>query len=109
MPDVKPTLRKGSAGTLVEDLQSKLIALGYDLGNSGADGKFGAKTETAVKAFQKSKGLTADGVVGPKTWEALDAATPGDQLYTVTIRHLTQYDAEGLKARYDGAVTIDKE
>lgn len=35
------------------------------------DGHFGAKTETAVKAFQKQKGLPVDGIVGPQTWAAL--------------------------------------
>ena len=36
-----------------------------------ADGHFGAKTESAVKAFQKQKGLPPDGIVGPNTWRAL--------------------------------------
>jgi peptidoglycan hydrolase-like protein with peptidoglycan-binding domain len=35
------------------------------------DGAFGQKTEGAVKTFQRDKGLVADGVVGPKTWERL--------------------------------------
>ena len=64
-----PTLRKGSSGDLVEELQVILNAkYGADL---DVDGKFGAKTEAAVKAFQKSKGLTVDGICGPKTWAAL--------------------------------------
>jgi peptidoglycan hydrolase-like protein with peptidoglycan-binding domain len=36
-------------------------------------GNFGPKTEAAVRAFQRSKGLVPDGIVGPKTWAALDA------------------------------------
>lgn len=35
-----------------------------------ADGRFGPATEAAVKALQKSKGLTVDGIIGPKTWAA---------------------------------------
>lgn len=35
------------------------------------DGKFGSKSATATKGFQTYKGLSADGIVGPKTWEAL--------------------------------------
>lgn len=64
-----PILRRGSRGTAVERLQARLQAKGFL--NSGADGVFGAATEAAVKAAQQRYGLTADGVVGPATWEAL--------------------------------------
>ena len=57
-------LKKGSKGEDVKTLQRALKI-------TPVDGDFGAKTEAAVKAFQKSKGLTADGVVGNKTWQAL--------------------------------------
>lgn len=67
--DNMPTLRRGSQGDEVADLQTILNArYGADL---EVDGNFGKATEAAVKAFQKSRGLTADGVVGPKTWKAL--------------------------------------
>lgn len=67
--DNMPTLRRGSQGDEVADLQTILNArYGADL---EVDGNFGKATEAAVKAFQKSHGLTADGVVGPKTWKAL--------------------------------------
>ncbi|QSQ25319.1 peptidoglycan-binding protein [Pyxidicoccus parkwayensis] len=65
-----PTLREGSKGAAVVSLQNKLKAAGFNPG--AADGSFGSKTEAAVKAFQKSRGLAADGVVGPKTWGALN-------------------------------------
>lgn len=62
-------LRFGSKGTQVSSLQSRLAALHYNVGT--ADGIFGQKTLDAVKSFQRAKGLASDGVVGPKTSEAL--------------------------------------
>lgn len=56
----------------VKDLQQKLTDLGYL--NDKVDGKFGKKTQAAVKAFQKAHGLTADGIAWPQTLSALDAA-----------------------------------
>ena len=72
VPQPTPTgsmLQKGSTGQGVKDLQAKLKAVGFDPG--AADGDFGPKTEKAVKDFQASKGLVADGVVGPQTKSAL--------------------------------------
>lgn len=68
------TLRKGSKGADVVTLQKKLMALGYPLPKYGADGDFGNETYIAVKAFQRAKKLTIDGIVGKKTWAALFAA-----------------------------------
>ena len=67
------TLRKGCSGEDVKELQADLILHGYNPGT--ADGYFGSKTEAAVKAFQRDYGLTADGVVGPKTWAVLIEGT----------------------------------
>ena len=64
-------LKHGSAGGDVKQMQRYLLQLGYDLGKYGADGEFGDATELAVKAFQKAKGLDADGQYGKKTHEAL--------------------------------------
>lgn len=69
---IKDTLRNGSKGDLVKELQSTLIELGYDCGKWGCDGDFGDATEIAVKKFQKDNNLTADGVIGAKTWAALE-------------------------------------
>lgn len=71
-----PALRRGSQGDEVEELQALLNAK-YGA-NLDVDSIFGAKTEAAVKAFQKAKGLTADGIVGPKTRAALGLAFPQD-------------------------------
>jgi putative chitinase len=62
-------LRVGSKGPEVVALQNALKAAGFSPGN--IDGAFGMGTEAAVLAFQKSKNLAADGVVGPGTATAL--------------------------------------
>jgi len=70
-----PTLRLDSRGAAVTTLQNKLKAAGFNPG--AADGHFGPKTLAAVKAFQRAHGLTADGVVGPKTWNKLGINVSG--------------------------------
>ncbi|HEX8918555.1 MAG TPA: peptidoglycan-binding protein [Chloroflexota bacterium] len=66
------SLSQGSTGDGVRQLQLALQRLGSDPGAS--DGTFGSTTEQAVKSFQSAHGLTADGVVGPDTWGALESA-----------------------------------
>lgn len=66
-----PTLRKGDEGESVVTLQRLLIKRGEALPKYGADGDFGSETLKAVKSFQKKNGLVVDGIVGPKTWNAL--------------------------------------
>ena len=70
----KPTLRKGASGPYVVACQENLLKLGYDLAHYGADGKYGNITIREVKKFQKAQGLVVDGICGPKTWAALEAA-----------------------------------
>lgn len=65
-------LERGVGGPRTLALQQRLVALHYDPGP--LDGDFGVKTLTAVWAFQKIAGLTADGRVGPETWQAMLAA-----------------------------------
>ncbi len=68
-------LKKGAKGEAVKALQALLIGYGYKMtsGNVtyGVDGSFGGATDQAVRAFQKDKGLDADGSVGPATWAKL--------------------------------------
>ncbi len=66
-----PTLRQGSSGPDVTALQQRLKDLGFD--PNGVDGNFGPGTRDAVIAFQQSKDLQADGIVGPATQAALQA------------------------------------
>ena len=65
---------RGSKGPEVERIQARLKDLGYYRGP--IDGDFGGGTERAVKAYQRSKGLAADGKVGPKTWTSLFEGEP---------------------------------
>ena len=68
---VLPTLRYGSTGSDVTDLQTKLKALLYYTGS--INGNFDLETENAVKRFQVNNKLTADGVVGNLTWNAINS------------------------------------
>jgi hypothetical protein len=65
-------LKPGDTGADVSTLQKALVALG--IASLTPDGNFGPATERAVAAFQRAHGLTADGVVGGKTVDALNAA-----------------------------------
>lgn len=106
VPVQKPTLRRGSTGPYVVECQEDLIKCGYDVGKSGADGKFGANTELAVKQFQGDHQLKPDGIVGPMTYDALNKAVepePKTVLYTVHIPHLTEYQADALLMNYSGS------
>lgn len=61
----------GSSGSDVRELQNALIAAGYDVGSTGADGIFGAKTQAAVKQYQQDNGLSVDGIAGELTQGSL--------------------------------------
>jgi putative chitinase len=67
-----PILKRGSSGPDVLTLQTTLKQLGFD--PNGVDGTFGPGTQAAVIAFQKAKGLTPDGMVGPNTMAALQSS-----------------------------------
>jgi peptidoglycan hydrolase-like protein with peptidoglycan-binding domain len=62
-------LQEGAVGPEVKQLQERLQQQGFNLGS--IDGVFGAGTKAAVIAFQKAKGLYADGIVGDKTWTTI--------------------------------------
>jgi len=63
-----PVVKNGNQGHPIRALQFLLRAHGYNL---AVDAIFGPATEAAVKAFQTSKGMTADGIVTSQTWPAL--------------------------------------
>jgi hypothetical protein len=69
VPTLSRYLRRGSTGLAVTNLQKFLNAKGYAVG--AADGDFGPRTDRGVRAFQRAKRLTADGVVGRATASAI--------------------------------------
>lgn len=71
-PDPRPVLHRGSVGEAVGTVQTMLRKLGFEL---AIDQDFGPATELAVTEFQRAHSLEVDGIVGPKTWNALEQAT----------------------------------
>ena len=87
------TLRKGSTGDAVKALQTKLKEQGYYTGT--ISGSYGSDTVAAVTAFQKAKGLTADGIAGSSTQHALFGTVPpgsNDPELTNTIYPVEKID-----------------
>lgn len=70
MTDPAGGVRLGDCGPAVEQIQSYLISKGFTI---TMDGRFGPATDAAVREFQTSSGLDADGIVGPMTWMALQS------------------------------------
>ena len=107
---VKQTLRKGSKGDAVRELQTMLLKLGYDLGPCGIDGDFGKATEAAVRSFQSDHRLAVDGIVGKNTWAELEksmnviSVKPIEVTYSVTIGGLDLTQAQALMRNYPGSV-----
>jgi peptidoglycan hydrolase-like protein with peptidoglycan-binding domain len=79
----KVTIRFGNSGPYVRRLQEKLASLGYFTGT--ADGVFGQDTLNAVRNFQYAHALTADGVVGTKTWVSLGYYADGPSTQSGTL------------------------
>ncbi|QGU96177.1 hypothetical protein GOM49_14685 [Clostridium bovifaecis] len=85
--EVKRLLTIGSSGSDVKLLQTMLNNNGYKL---KADGIFGKQTLDAVKSYQSKNGLTADGIVGPKTLAKLSPAKPA-----ISINRLLKVGSRG--------------
>lgn len=78
-----PTLRRGSISNYVCIAQDDLNTLGFR--TNGLDGIFGSGTYNAVVSYQRSRGLTADGIVGCNTWRSLQEAVVGSGATNTTI------------------------
>lgn len=102
IPDsAKPTLRRGSSGDDVKQVQQLVFV----------DGIFGPITESAVRTFQKSQGLPADGIVGLRTWAALLEAPPAKEAGWQTNILASVFGGEGDRqtSAYDGHLIGDIE
>lgn len=84
----KRVLRNGMKGQDVKELQIALISLGYDCGRWGADGDFGDGTEFAVRKFQFNSTLEPDGIVGTKTWTALEKAIAAEEKEDTDVKQV---------------------
>lgn len=88
-------LRRGLSNDNVKKLQERLSELGYDLGEMGADGIFGPKTEAALKAFQEDYDLLVDGIYGKDTHakltEVLGIGSGEETIITRTAQYVTQF------------------
>ena len=100
--------RMGSRGDEVRRIQTKLKSLGFYSG--AVDGIYGAKTQSAVKRFQSSVGITADGIAGPKTllYLGLDSSQPSSSQYSSSDVYLLAkvIAAEARGESYTGQVAV---
>ena len=100
-----PLVRRGDRVFPVRPLQQLLRARSHPV---AVDGIFGAQTEAAVNAFQQSKGLAADGIVGPQTWPKLvlqvKKSSTGDAVRAVqeVMKFHDQSDGEAPPVQVDG-------
>jgi N-acetylmuramoyl-L-alanine amidase len=96
-------VRKGHRGKQVVDIQTRLAVLGYPLGREGADGFFGPQTEGAIRAFQQTRLLVADGAVGINTWTELVEAgyEAGERLLYLRVPYMRGDDVLYLQQRLD--------
>ena len=78
-----PAIRRGSISTYVLIAQDDLTTLGFRTG--GLDGIFGSRTEQAVRNYQRSRGLAADGIVGCNTWRSLQEDVVGTGRTATTL------------------------
>lgn len=103
------TLRLNSRGPDVALAQAILNRLGFNTGT--VDGVFGTRTQNGVLRFQRAAGLSPDGIVGPKTWEALNPYIMGYVTHTVrqgdTFFRLAQRYNTSLSAIETANPTLD--
>lgn len=78
-----PTLKRGSVSNYVLIAQDDLNTLGFR--TNGLDGIFGSGTQNAVREYQRTRGLSVDGIVGCNTWRSLQEEVVGTGATSTTI------------------------
>ena len=97
--------KRGSYGNVVSQIQEKLRNWGYYSGS--VDGIYGSGTEAAVKKFQRTNGLTSDGVAGPATLAAMGITDSSATSQSVDIDLLARLiSAEARGEPYSGQVAV---
>lgn len=86
-----PTIRKGSEGDAVREMQNLLIKAGCTLPRFGVDGDCGDETVAALKAFQTANSLTPDGICGALTWAKLKATTGSEAQKPTEVKPATNW------------------
>ncbi len=103
-------LRKGSSGSGVRQIQTRLANWGYYSGK--VDGIYGSGTENAVRKFQRNNGLTADGICGVRTLSALGLSNLANNAHAVSATNENVYllariiSAEARGETYRGQVAV---
>ena len=104
-PEVNALSKRGSTGTEVRNIQSRLKQWGYM--DSPVDGIYGSKTEAAVKSFQRKNGLTPDGIAGPATLSKIGLPTGSASSYDANVNLLARIiNGEARGESYEGQVAI---
>ena len=97
--------KRGSSGSVVTQIQTKLSQWGYY--HYDVDGVYGSRTESAVKAFQRSNGLTADGIAGNQTLAAMGISTQSASAQSNDVALLARLiSAEARGEPYSGQVAV---
>ncbi len=103
--DVLALSKRGSQGTEVRNIQTRLKAWGYL--NGAVDGIYGPQTEAAVKLFQQKNGLTPDGIAGPATLAKIGLPTGGTSSNDGNVNLLARIiSGEARGEIYEGQVAI---
>lgn len=117
LSNIEKNLKMGSTGEDVKKVQEALKGMGYDLGKWGIDGKFGAATEAAVKAFQEAQGLKVTGIIDEETITAMEKASSAAGKLKGSVSGLIdgidklggrELLIEGLKNIFEGLMTVIK-
>ncbi|MGI5509130.1 peptidoglycan-binding domain-containing protein [Streptomyces sp. CA-106131] len=95
-----PTVQQGATGERVKTVQYLLDAHGASL---TVDGSFGPATDSAVRSFQSAHGLTADGIVGSNTWQALITTVQKGATGPAVQAVQSQLNAHGASLTVDGS------